>query len=64
MSFGDDDAMRKIDPEVERLSELLGLSENQQAVVLEALLGKFNEKKTARVDHDWTGQHRGPDRFG
>jgi len=49
MSFGDDDAMRKIDLEVERLSELLGLSENQQAVVLEALLGRFNEKKTAGV---------------
>jgi hypothetical protein len=49
MSFGDDGAMRKVDAEVTRLSDILGLTENQQMVVREALIKKFDEQKAASV---------------
>lgn len=47
MSFGDGEAKRKIEKEVERLAGVLGLTENQQAVVREALLKKVADQKAA-----------------
>ena len=49
MSFRDDDAIRKIDTEVARLTGILNLTENQQAVVRDALMKRFNEQKEAGV---------------
>ena len=49
MSFGDKESQRKIDEEVVRLTELLGLTENQQGVVRDALNKKVADQKAAGI---------------
>jgi hypothetical protein len=49
MSLGDEKAKRKIEEEVARLTEILGLSEDQQAVVRDSLARKAADQKSAGV---------------
>lgn len=49
MAFGDKESKRKIDEEVVRLTEILGLTENQQAAVRDALNKKVSDQKAAGV---------------
>ena len=49
MAFGEKGGKREIEKEVLRLSGILGLTENQQAVVREALDQKASEKKAAGI---------------